>query len=252
MAKICEMYGCTGYTNQTSPLFGVECEIEAVRHVEDLDGLWQITEDGSLRNGGKEFISVPLLLPQQFEAFKKLHANITLGNDPFSERTSIHVHMNCQGLDEQQVKNILLLYALYEECFFLMVHPSRRNNIHCVPLTETHMPSMYNRQLSSIVERWHKYTALNLLPLASQGTIEFRHMHGHNDSVLYNQWLVCLANLLEVGKRITIDRAFLSNKEALIRTHADIFRDSPVYNTTRVGFEFYMNNAITDVKLSLM
>lgn len=253
MAKISELYGCDGYSTITYPLFGVECEVEEVKDLkQSLNGLWNMTEDGSLRNGGKEFISIPMNLTQQFDAFKSLHASLVLGKEAFSERTSIHVHMNCQGLEEQQVKNILLLYALFEECFFLMTQPSRRANIHCVPLTETHMPMMYNRPLRNIVERWHKYTALNLIPLAGQGTIEFRHMHGHADSKLHNEWLVCLSNLMEVSKRVVIDKDFLSNKDNLRRTHADIFRHTHIYEVTKEGFDFYMSNSLTDVKLSLI
>lgn len=253
MAKIYELYGCDGYASITHPLFGVECEIEAVKELtQSISGTWTMTEDGSLRNRGKEFISVPMNLTEQFQAFRNLHASLKLGPDAFSERTSIHVHVNCQGLEEEQVKNIMLLYALFEECFFLMVHPSRRSNIHCVPLTETHMPLMYSRPLMSIVERWHKYTALNLLPLAGQGTIEFRHMHGHNDPVLYNQWLVCIANLMEVGKRVIINKDFLTNKEGLLRIHSEIFRHTPIFDITRQSFDYYMSNSLTDVKLSLI
>ena len=253
MSKVSEAIYSSGYGDVAVPLFGIECEIEAITRQPSMGGVWSMTDDGSLRNGGKEFISSPVILSSAIEAFGALHAQkFYIEAEAFSERTSIHVHMNCQGLDEQQVKNILLLYALYEECFFLMANPSRRFNIHRVPLTETHMPTFYGRPLNVIVDRWHKYTALNLLPLASQGTIEFRHMHGHSDQALHEQWLVVLANLFEAGKRETISKDFLTNRAELLRVHSQIFRGTKVFDITREAFDYYMGNAVTDVKPSLI
>ena len=160
MSKICQAFNVHSL-NSKQQFVGLECEIEAVKATSNAfpGDVFSITEDGSLRNNGKEFISVPLTIPSALEGFKNLHASLQLGAVPFSERTSIHVHVDCTELSLQECRNVVLNYALFEEFFFLMVDPSRRHNIHCVPLTETYLPSLYKGSIQDMFGRWHKYTA---------------------------------------------------------------------------------------------
>jgi hypothetical protein len=183
--------------------------------------------------------------------FMRLHGSIKTGtNDPFSQRTSIHVHANCANLTAKHTRDIVWLYALFEEGFFLMCKPERRDNIHCTPLTETYLPNIYGQGLSNMVSRWHKYTALNLKPLAKQGTIEFRHMHGHNDDILMGEWLLIIRNLFAAAKEKPLDATLLD--EANIREYyRKIFgmsRLSDHYDLVR-GM---MSNQIIDLKLAVI
>lgn len=253
MSKISDVWGVVGYHETRIPMLGVECEIESLQSLGGLGaGFWAMTEDGSLRNGGKEFISVPSATPRLEEEFKNLHATLKYGNDAFSERTSIHVHMNCQPLDEAQVRNLVLIYALFEETFFQLVEPSRRNNIHCVPLTETYLPALYNVGIRSMHRRWHKYTALNILPLSTQGTIEFRHMQGHNNPELFAQWIRILQNLYLVCQEQTLSPDLLQSDTAIRALYSRIFGHCKEYNFLLNNFDFLMSDSITDVKLAFV
>lgn len=235
-------------------IVGVECEIESVRDYSNINLYYfNVTNDGSLRNNGYEFVSVPMYMEDSIKAFESLHATLRLRSteEAFSPRTSIHVHANCRNLEESTVRNILLLYALYEEAFFLMVNPERRDNIHCVPLTETYLSGKYRGNVVSLVENWHKYTALNLKPLSEYGTIEFRHMQGHGDAALYKQWVEVINNLFECAKSIgTINVALIDDEQYLERMFRDIFGKTHIadyWNSVRA----LMTNSILDVKLGL-
>jgi hypothetical protein len=247
----CEMHDIA-LCEITSPQFvGLECEIESVLDHGVANGLgWNITTDGSLRNNGFEYISKPVTIGNAFSLFEKLHGSISLGsNDPFSQRTSIHVHANCANMTLKQVKDTVQLYALYEEAFFLMCSPERRDNIHCTPLTETYLPSIYGQSLGGMVARWHKYTALNIKPISKQGTIEFRHMQGHNDTLLLNEWLVIISNLLSTAKQASLDTYFLT-EDKMRSNFISIFGQSRLgnhYETVRT----MMNNQIIDLKLAV-
>lgn len=230
MSKLFEIFAVTGYRNPKTTLFGIECEIESIRGADGVT--WQITEDGSLRNNGREFISPPISRDEAVDGFRNLHHCISISSSApkFSDRTSIHVHVNCQNLEETVVRNIIYMYALYEEFFFRMATPDRRHNIHCVPLTETHLPSLYRMGLPGMVERWHKYTALNIKPLSKYGTLEFRHMHGHDDEFLFNEWLVILENLFRLGA----DPSGLITKETISVTNLDRWFDA-LFGGTQVA-----------------
>ena len=228
--------------------FGAEFEIEDIldnNHAGDFIGL---TNDGSLRNNGVEYITSPLNLSDMVKMFDRLHETIEYGPNAFTDRTSIHVHVNCCNLYPQEVRNIVMLYALFEESFFNMVSPSRRNNIHCVALSETFLPSIYRHTCGMLVSKWHKYTALNLKPISTQGTMEFRHMHGHNDKALFTEWLTLISNLFKHGRTFKITSHTLEEK-ALEVMYTNLFGDTRLKDDW-VNQRSLMGNQIIDVKLS--
>jgi hypothetical protein len=179
---------------------GMECEIEAVKYSakDSFAGIFMVETDHSLRNNGLEFKSYPNNKAKTLENFKLLHTAIQLGAEPFSERTSIHVHVNMAEMEMSKVKQFILAYAMLEPLFFEFVGEKRQNNIFCVPLFYTYLPSLYKKDVQGLHQAWHKYTAFNIKPLGNSdlgpgiGTIEFRHMYGTNDVGIVSTWLTIL------------------------------------------------------------
>jgi Putative amidoligase enzyme len=237
------------FKDPTGPLLiGTECEIENILDHNKVDPVkFVITHDGSLRNNGYEYVSIPLPINDAVLAFENLHATLKVGDDAFTSRTSIHVHANCANLESDTVRSIIHLYALYEEAFFAMVDKERRSNIHCVALTETHLPSLYKMPLSAMYSRWHKYTALNIKPLGKYGTIEFRHMHGHSDVVLYEEWVRTINNLISLGKVVKVSEANLT-EEFLYETFQELFGHTNIASKWK-EIRSKMDNQIIDIKL---
>ena len=154
-----------------------------------------LVQDNSLRNGGVEFITKPMDFDEAIKTFNVLHDGLTLGPEPYTSRTSIHVHINMANLTMEHLKHFLLTYALLEPVFFEVAGETRKHNIHCVPLCFTIMPSHYSKSPSDLVKLWSKYSALNLMPVKSQGTVEFRHLYGTGDVHLYTKWLTLIKEL---------------------------------------------------------
>jgi hypothetical protein len=255
MSKIHELVGFRADPLNTATAFiaGLECEIESVvsKHSDDI---FVATEDGSLRNNGCEFISHPHTKDVLLDSFKKLHARLEFYDkaEAFSSRTSTHVHVNCRSLDEVQVRNLTLLYALFEEFFFAMVDANRRGNIHCVPLSETFLSANYRHGVMHQRERWHKYTALNLLPLGKLGTVEFRHLQGTGDVNLVEEWLTTLENLWKLAQTVVIDATSLSSEHALKDWFYSIFGHSKRIMALEPCLKDMIKNSLIDVKLSLV
>lgn len=230
---------------------GVELEIEDVQNFKK-DIEWAIENDGSLRNNGKEFISPPLDRASLVKGFKDIHAALVHDKKnpkPFTERTSIHVHVNCLDLTQHQTRSIIMWYALFEPIFFAMVSPNRRNNIHCVGLDQTLVSEHYRRTIPIMVQKWSKYTALNVLPLKPQGTIEFRHMEGHADADRFADWLLILENLWQYGRETTFDAKAL--EKGLLHHFDAIFKGTGAYKFRAFAENMCANNLI-DVKLGLV
>jgi Putative amidoligase enzyme len=154
-----------------------------------------LVRDGSLRNNGIEFITKPVTFDESLKLFETLHAGLILGPNPYTVRTSTHVHVNMCNMTLDQIKHFLLLYALLEPVFFEFAGPVRKHNIHCVPLSFTILPNLYSKPFPELVKIWTKYSAFNLAPLRTQGTVEFRHLYGTGDIKVYQQWLTMIKQL---------------------------------------------------------
>ena len=171
---------------------GIEVEIENIqRWASDYSPYWRMIEDGSLRNNGREFITPPIRAYRVENALTCLFTQQLNPDIDFSERTSIHVHMNIRTLNLSQLRSLVLAYILLEKTLFTWVGPSRKDNIFCVPITDT----MFGTRLKKLINlkvlqiAWSKYTALNLQPIYEKGTIEFRHMYGTKDIPTIIQWI---------------------------------------------------------------
>ena len=252
--SIRELYGLSAHPLDKATTFyaGMECEIESVRSNQNFSR-FVCTEDGSLRNHGYEFISDPLTRPELLKEFVALHDWLSFYDkkDAFSTRTSTHVHVNCRSLPVDTIKNLILMYAVYEEVLFAMVAPNRKDNIHCVPLTETLLNVRYKYDLTNMVASWHKYTALNILPLQKLGTVEFRHLQGTDDVELVAEWLMVLEGLWVYSQTTPITPEFLCDKAQIHTLFGKLFGHSRRIMGIEAGLDQLIARSLIDVKFGL-
>lgn len=244
---------------QPDLIFGLELEIEGFRHGGAIDG-FNYTEDGSLRDAGKEAITIPTkakFLEEKLNEFFKQH-RITPAN--YSERCSTHVHMNVQDTTIDQLKTLALLYQTVERLLFAYVGVDRKENIFCVPWYQSGLTSRLVEKMSksadATISKWVKYSALNLLPVRTQGTVEFRHLHGTCDVALILGWV----NILSALNKYAKDQSFedlsktilamntISNYDAFL---TDVFREHTGKLTTP-NYKELLSNGVVDTKLMLM
>lgn len=205
--------------DEKEALIGVELEIERCRGIVECRGIY--TEpDGSLRNNGMEFITVPGHLTSIknviSDFFNRNKDSIT--SDNYSDRCSIHVHMNVRDMNVTQFKNLIKLYLLYEIHLFKYGDVTRIGNIFCTPLQDApaEYPWLWNDRFDTIpriCRNWVKYTALNLHPVGTQGTVEFRHMPGTCAVDVIHNWLDILNQLYQSAMQLpqdTINVAIMS------------------------------------------
>lgn len=190
-------------------LTGLELEIE---YADDMDcgDFFTVTEDGSLRNDGREFISYPMNYGTTAAALQQFFNINTVHPDAYSERTSVHVHVNAQDMSWSQVAGVLAIYQVFEKLLFKFIGNERDKNIFCVPLSESAAAFnacnlLLSNRAHSVVVDWSKYTAFNLLPLQKLGTIEFRHMAGTSDVGRILQWLRIINCIFYYAKNYEYD-----------------------------------------------
>lgn len=195
-----------------SLLMGIELEIEGIKvdptdlYVPGLAG----EADNSLRptdeGVGWEYITKPATFSVLAFVLGMFFSKAKLSEEKnYSERCSVHVHANVQDLEPEQLKSITLLYQVMERVFYGYAGNDRDMNIFCVPWAETTIThNLVEKVLDNNIKslrNWQKYTGLNLIPVTTQGTIEFRHLPGTCDLNRILGWLNLIGSLFAVARK---------------------------------------------------
>lgn len=238
-------------------LIGCEFEIEGINHH---DGTYlanhniQMTEDPSLRTyEGRawEFITKPIGPDAAIAIHDQLYnkGRLEFCGKPDGDRCSIHVHVNFSSQTCAKTHQFILLYALLEPLFFDMVDESRQNNIYCVPLGFTSLSKYYpNTNLNSMVDKWSKYTAFNILPLGKQGSIEFRHLQGTKDNTVFKNWVTAIHNLYKFNENNELKSETLTPMWAYMAAQS-VFG---AFMTLPSSLDKKLEHTYLDVKLALL
>jgi hypothetical protein len=203
-------------------LVGIEVEVEKITKEIALPvKLWQVKDDLSLRNHGKEYTTPPMNPEQAFTALLLLWEVLYKASGEikpdFSWRTSIQFHINAMELEEEEFCKFLLLTLVFEQVLFSLIGEERENSNFCVPLCRSHLMAPLGEYLRGEIplvklhEIWdgpgggsgqYKYSATNLARLGGEngiGTVEFRHLGGSNDLKLVCLWLSIILHLYKAA-----------------------------------------------------
>lgn len=206
-------------------ILGLELEIEGcprdtLWYQTNLEKLWEVKTDGSLRglnNGNNnvdgnafEFISKPSQLKILIPELKTFFDTTKFKEENFSDRCSVHVHSNITNLTVHQVGTLFLTYSVVEDVLFKFINyfrvenprgAYRDTNIYCVPWNQCRLTyDMMNKIFADAeyaFRNWQKYTALNILPSRTLGTVEWRHMHGTADMEKLTRWLNIIGRIFK-------------------------------------------------------
>lgn len=169
-------------------LIGVEVELERTGNMPYPDEtFWHVTNDGSLRNSGREFVFREPLYGQAIQsALMSLQRSIDEGRPVISERCSVHVHINISDLTTAQLHKMLMLYLIFERVLVKYHQSVREDNIFCVPFYKAPqyivlmdaMMSESVENMNHMFGHFNKYYAVNLESIRAFGSLEFRHMGG--------------------------------------------------------------------------
>lgn len=207
-------------------IVGMELETEnAVKgsdwYESNLRGPWTVATDGSLRGRDTafEFISKPIELENMIPVLAHFFETTGFTKDNYSDRCSVHVHTNVTDFTQEQLATLSLVYTVIEDVLFRYVNfhkaPTeegycRDTNIYCIPWSQCRVNTMFvnNLLLSPVgtaTHRWQKYTALNLQPIQTQGTVEWRHMHGTADMEKLTTWLNVIGSIMKFSKEASLE-----------------------------------------------
>lgn len=181
---------------------GIEIEIETSNdhypkpdRMDEKSKFWSSVNDGSLRTskgekgGGREFICRrPIPFDKAEEALIELQGFLKTSRSKvkYSNRTSVHVHVNVQDMTLTELVNALCVYYIAEPLMGRYNGFERENNLHALPISASpHLiESLIEFLRTQRVAKGLKYSALNYMNLYSGGprrafgTLEFRQGRG--------------------------------------------------------------------------
>lgn len=202
---------------------GIEIELEnlsyAQQRLHEQEGMpyWEAHGDGSLRNGIEYVLRDPLLGSQLSNAISYFFQRFTEYAD--GPRTSIHVHLNMRQDEDtfEGLKNLLVLYYMYEDAFFKLADVNRKWCAYCNPF-EDNPPDILTAVLRLDPEKAQKelfghlnvsaaintnrYYGLNINALQRFGTIEFRHFPLVREEVRLVEWIKLTMELKLAGRKL--------------------------------------------------
>lgn len=201
-------------------LVGVEVEVEGLdvelqRHIPlGFGKYWNLVHDGSLRNGGVEFVlKNPLSGKDLVDSLINLERRIKEEgwNPKMSDNTSVHVHLDVRNLSRDELRNLVILYTIFEKALFNYAGPDRRDNIFCTSFGDSQgIIELLAKQFDSSDDMFHinlgnfqKYSSCNLHAIADHGSLEFRNHEGEFKTVRLLRWINIL---LSMHKYVTMKR----------------------------------------------
>lgn len=191
--------------------YGVEIELERASRCADYPlPDWNMMGDGSLRNGGLEFVfngPIPYGdVPYMLDTLHRHIAELSPDADA-NERCSTHIHMDVRDLSTEQMVQVLLNYELIEPMLFHSMAAEREDNHFCVPhyMTKDRNSAAANYlkqfNLNALYRDTHKYSAFNLRTIRDLTTMEWRHFPAVLPVTTVKQWV----DMIEAFKNSTRD-----------------------------------------------
>lgn len=190
---------------------GIEIELENYDGSLERLPLWSLVSDGSLRNGGIELVSEILRGEDIVVALGSAEKAAKKHNLVVSDRCSVHIHLDIRNTSREELVLLVVMYCIFEDVFFQEGGDiTRRENNHCRPVCSSQdlaralgyfMSADSPNRANDALRGWNKYTALNLLPVSSQGSIEFRHHVGTYSSKEIIKWVNLIFSLASFAKK---------------------------------------------------
>ena len=179
---------------------GVEIEVEGNR-LPNAPAGWCAKGDGSLRgNQGVEYVSyAPVMWKELEKHIKTLKIAFDGAVVDFTHRAATHIHVNVQRMTAEELFDKLVNYFIVESLLLKYSSDFRCDSVYAVAAhnESTVIDYLYQikqqQSFKKLDVNRYKYNALNLVPIWSYGSVEFRAFTTPTDFMDILPW----ANLLK-------------------------------------------------------
>jgi hypothetical protein len=205
--------------------FGIEIEVENFIAPDRALRFWTLVREASLRNDGIELVSKPLMRTTLNAALLEAEEFVNMAGARATERCGVHAHLQYSHLTWGQLLSSIALHTLVEPHIFAKYAKDRSDNHFCVPMwSNTVLADMLHQDANHLrsgkkpkpktnmrggllyprrcleMEGCPKYSALNIKPLFTLGTLEYRYHPGTHHADEIREWLELLYQIQVVAR----------------------------------------------------
>lgn len=213
---------------------GVEIEVEQPRGEQHgivgelITEAFTVHADNSLRNGAEYVTKLGILAGDAVAYMEPMEK--FLNRSKFSFRCGLHVHIDVTEHSLADIYKVCLLYSVFEQMLF-RISGERRANKFCVSVQDSAsvvgnlMHYGHKGEWPAVADALYqgtKYAAMNIRPVTTRGSIEFRHHHGTASKEQVQQWMAFLLDIV-VGAK-TVNLTDLQQEILYLNTRSDYER----------------------------
>jgi hypothetical protein len=176
---------------------GIEIEVEGTNVPKEVPKPWLYKEDHSLRGeeNGEYVLDDPVMFSEVPKTLDKLWTTFGKAKTKFddSNRTSVHIHLNCQKFHFNRLTSFMALYFALEEVLTEWCGEHRVGNLFCLRSRDaeaiiTHIKRFIcSDGLYELPNDLH-YAGLNANALHKYGSLEIRTLQGCSDPNVIQTW----------------------------------------------------------------
>lgn len=213
------------YSCEIESYYNDFCDYETV--AEELPEDIGISEDGSLKDKGKEFQTPKLSGKKGEKLLKDLCISLVKNNFYVDKTCGLHIHLDTSDIAGKidEIKRVMLFYLFFEPVIYSYLPFSRRTNRYCMPLAQFyHEDEILNCDNVEDLEKvWYReqkperiasrkrekydnsrYAGVNIHSLLSNGHIEIRHHSGTIDYTKIKNWIDLHLAILDKAQTIPL------------------------------------------------
>lgn len=230
---------------------GVNCEAEGYNH--STRRYWKAVTDGSLGYyTGVEIVSPVLSGEEGIAEVRKVMDALTAIGCIVRVDCGMHLHIGADGFAINHLKNIAKCFVKFENFFDHIMPPSRRADANRFVMSNRSIHGGYTdlaanagidainaaRNVEQLIRanQCSRYHKLNLMPLASYGTVEFRQHSGTTDADKAENWIRLLLAFVE---QAAVARPRARRAEKNITPAEEMARFFKMFNTPASVRKFY-------------
>lgn len=191
------------------------------RHTEANATGWDLKTDASC---GYEAASPVIRTYTQLEEAAQVASIIKRSGGKVTERCGFHVHIGVGHLDGGAINRLFRFLNRYEEAFYLLAHPSRKDSQYCKSLRYVNIDWIHGEVANrDWCQSWaiDRRIWVNAQCFRRIGTIEFRFMQGTLDANHVTDFVLFLLQVVDEmvhGKKVQCGTAKAKNEKMLLYT----------------------------------
>lgn len=170
---------------------------------------WSYVHDGSLRgeDNAEYVLTKPLMFHEVKWAIDRLWNKFAKHGTVMTEsnRTSVHVHLNCQDFHLNRLTALMALYFTFEEVLTEWCGEHRVGNLFCLrakdaPAIVTMLKKFVQQDAAADLRDGLHYSGMNSNALIKFGSLEFRSLRGVTDPQTILDWISVLERLYRLSE----------------------------------------------------